>query len=78
MVKFGQLRGAAVDTDGSSAHLHKEDRTRQSQTSLKIDGKSLNSDKDNYVALPKDVAKQHGIELGDKGYLVRSDTGQKV
>jgi hypothetical protein len=77
-VKFGSLKGAAVDTDGSGAHRHQEDSHRRSHTSYQPGGKSLDTDKDSYVALPKSVMKEHGIQLGDKGFLVRSDNGQKV
>ncbi len=78
MIQFGNLKGAAVDTDGAGAHRHKEDRTRQSRTSFTQDGKSLDTDHDAFVALPESVMKDHGIHLGDKGVLVRSDTGQKT
>jgi hypothetical protein len=78
-VKFSNLRGAAVDTDGSGAHRHTEDRSRQNQTSLRDgNGKSLDTDKDNFVALPKKEMQRMGIHLGDHGYLQRQDTGEKV
>ncbi|HEY9680827.1 MAG TPA: hypothetical protein V6C86_04525 [Oculatellaceae cyanobacterium] len=78
-VRFTGMHGAAVDTDGSGAHRHKEDRTRQNRTSLKdADGKSLDTDKDNFVALPKKEMERLGIKLGDHGYLQRQDTGEKV
>jgi hypothetical protein len=79
MVKFTGLHGAAVDTDGAGAKRHKEDRTRQNRTSLTDgQGHSLDTDKDNFVALPKSEMKAHGIKLGDHGYLERADTGEKV
>ncbi len=79
MVKFSGLHGAAVDTDGAGAKNHKEDRTRQHHTSLRDErGNSLDTDKDKFVALPKSVMKEHGIKLGDHGFLERADTGEKV
>jgi hypothetical protein len=79
VVKFTGLHGAAVDTDGAGAKNHREDRTRQNRTSLTDGhGHSLDTDRDNFVALPKDEMKKKGIKLGDHGYLERADTGEKV
>ena len=78
-VKFSGLHGASVDTDGSGAKNHREDRSRQSRTSLTDEhGRSLDTDHDKFVALPKSVMKEHGIKLGDHGFLERADTGEKV
>ncbi len=78
MISFANLRGCRVDTDGSGAWRHTEDSSRQSQTSLKINGRSLDTDKDNFVALPSSVREKYGIHVGDKGFLIRQDTQQAV
>lgn len=73
------FKGCQVDTDGSGAYRHTEDRTRQNHTSLKLsDGKSLDTDKDSFFVLPPSVAKAYGIKKGDLGWLVQKDTGKAV
>jgi len=78
MVSFANLRGCRVDTDGSGSWRHPEDGCRQSQTSLKVNGRSLDTDKDCFVALPPSVREKYGIQVGDKGFLIRQDTQQAV
>lgn len=73
------FKGCQVDTDGAGAGNHPEDRTRQYETSLKLsDGRSLNSDTDNFFVLPPEVAKAYGIKKGDLGWLVDKDTQKAV
>ncbi len=78
MISFSNLRGCRVDTDGSGAWRHTEDPCRQSQTSMKINGRYLDTDKDCFVALPPSVRERYGIEVGDRGFMIRSDTQQAV
>jgi hypothetical protein len=78
MISFSNLRGCRVDTDGSGAWRHTEDPCRQSQTSMKVNGRSLDTDRDSFVALPPSVREQYGIKVGDKGFLIRQDTQQAV
>lgn len=78
MISFCDLRGCRVDTDGSGAWRHTEDPYRQSQTSMKLNGRYLDTDKDCFVALPPSVRERYGIEVGDRGFLIRSDTQQAV
>jgi hypothetical protein len=78
MISFANLKGCRVDTDGSGAWRHTEDPCRQSETSLKINGRYLDTDKDCFVALPPSVRHRFGIEVGDKGFMIRQDTQQAV
>jgi hypothetical protein len=74
-----KFNGCQVDTDGSGAHRHPEDATRQSQTSLRLsNGQSLDTDRDNFFVLPPSVAKAYGIHKGDLGWLVQEKTGKAV
>lgn len=73
------FRGCQVDTDGSGAYRHREDATRQGQTSLRLsDGTSLDTDKHNFFVLPPSVAHAYGIKLGDLGWLVQKQSGNAV
>jgi len=77
-VRIG-FKGCQVDTDGRGAWRHPEDRTRQAHTSLKLsDGRSLDTDKDNFFVLPPSVARAYGIHKGDLGWLVQKGTGNAV
>jgi len=78
MIRFAGLQGCRVDTDGSGAWRHPEDQYRRGKTDLTINGRYLDTDKDKYVALPPSLMAQYGLQVGDKGYLVRSDTGKAV
>ena len=74
-----KFNGCQVDTDGSGAHNHPEDPTRQSQTSLRLsNGQSLDTDRDNFFVLPPSVARAYGIKKGDLGWLVQEKTGKAV
>lgn len=73
------FKGCQVDTDGSGAYRHGEDRTRQSNTSLHLsNGTSLDTDRDSYFVLPPSVAHAYGIHKGDLGWLVQKRTGKAV
>ncbi|MBS1994291.1 MAG: hypothetical protein JSS83_27455 [Cyanobacteria bacterium SZAS LIN-3] len=73
------FKGCQVDTDGRGAWRHPEDSTRQSATSLKLsDGRSLDTDKDNFFVLPPSVARAYGIHKGDLGWLVQKGSGNAV
>jgi hypothetical protein len=74
-----KFKGCQVDTDGSGAFRHTEDKYRQNQTSLKrSDHTSLDTDRDNFFVLPPSVAKAYGIKKGDLGWLVQESTGKAV
>lgn len=65
---------AAVDTDGSGP-LH-GDTCAQSETSLKLQGKSLNADMDCYIVVPPIIiASVKGIVLGCQAHVSNLKTG---
>lgn len=73
------FRGCQVDTDGSGAYRHTEDRCRQSNTSLHLsNGRALDTDRDSFFVLPPSVAHAYGIHKGDLGWLVQKRTGKAV
>jgi hypothetical protein len=54
--------GLQIDTDGARGA---SDRTHQSTTSLRLNGRSVDASVTPYVALPPSVAKAAGLQLGD-------------
>jgi hypothetical protein len=64
----------AVDSDGVGPHHG--DRTAEDETSLKIDGVSLNADVDKYVVVPPAIIQGvEGVVLGCKARVLNTGNG---
>lgn len=73
-----------VDTDGGSSATSRSDRHYQSQTSMRLGGRSLDADQLPFVVLPPALARATGAKLGDlveveqggrKMYAIYGDNG---